>query len=50
MHGIRAELKKDDNTVVLNAPCNNYGIDIALQTLAGTDMTQNDLTASMTGR
>ena len=37
---IRAELKKNDITTVLDVPCNDYGIDIALQNLGETDMTE----------
>lgn len=36
---IRAELKKNGYTTILNFPCNDYDIDIALQNLCETDMT-----------
>lgn len=42
MLSIRAELKKGNRTTILNAPCNNYGIDIALQNLGETDMTETE--------
>ena len=40
MLSIRAELKNGDKTAVLNVPCNEYGIDIALQSLGEADMTR----------
>ena len=37
---IRATLDKDGYTAVVNVPCNDYGIDIALQNLGEIDMTE----------
>lgn len=37
---VRATLNKDEHTTVVNIPCNDYGIDIALQNIGETDMTE----------
>ena len=39
---IRAEFKKDEKRTALDLPCNDYSIDIALQTLGETDMTKTN--------
>ena len=46
---IRAELTKDGHTTVLNVPCNDYGIDIALQNLGEIDMTKTEQLCSRLG-
>lgn len=40
---IRAEFKRYDKKAILDLPCNDYGIDIALQKLDETDMTNTEL-------
>ena len=49
MLSIRAELKKNDRITVLNLPCNDYGIDIALVNLGETDMTKTNQFCSHLG-
>ena len=46
---IRAELKKNDHTTVLNVPCNDYALDIALQNLGETDITETEQFCSHLG-
>jgi hypothetical protein len=40
---IRAEFKRYDKKTIVDFPCNDYGIDIALQKLDETDMTNTEL-------
>lgn len=39
---VRAEFRKDENRTVLDLPCNDYRIDIALQNLGETDITKTN--------
>jgi len=39
MMSIRATLKREDRETVLNMPCNDYDIDIAMQNIGESDMT-----------
>lgn len=46
---IRAELRKNDHTTVVNMPCNDFGIDIALSNLGETDITKTEQFCSHIG-